>query len=394
MYAQKQKGSSSYEDEDEDEDGLSVGLARNGKTNRWVATSHGPLSRFTVWATFEASDRQRLLIQGGLTFLLAYGAILFGRHTGDSIATIWWVNMYLAYCFLLYSVQRWFWPITVGFGALLAANIAAGNDVSSSILLSLLNLIESVFFAVLAVYILTLQTSGRRVIVRSFFVGSILLGTICVGLIIAVLAVLAGPIVTHLFGGSLGHNIFKWANGDVIGGFAMATFSIGKLIELHLGFKRLSKSPAHFYFVELAYLLLCAYLFAVIPMSNRVEIPHIMFIMLSIPLAFLPSLFQAGSILLVTSALYLYFGSTRGVWSDMNLLFVFVSALVSTSLTIIFVARYLSAQHREAEQRALEFAPNALLTFDRRRRLLSISKFAEEWFDRAPEKLIGKRLLA
>ena len=54
------------------------------------------------------------------------------------------------------------------------------------------------------------------------------------------------------------------------------------------------------------------------------------------------------------------------------------------------VARYVSAKAREAERRALDLAPNALLTLDAQRRVLTISKNAQEWFDASEDKLEGR----
>ena len=59
---------------------------------------------------------------------------------------------------------------------------------------------------------------------------------------------------------------------------------------------------------------------------------------------------------------------------------------------MVLVARYVSAKAREAERRALDLAPNALLTLDAQRRVLTISKNAQEWFDVSEAKLEGRRI--
>jgi len=68
----------------------------------------------------------------------------------------------------------------------------------------------------------------------------------------------------------------------------------------------------------------------------------------------------------------------------------FIITILASVITLVLVARYVSANAREAERRALDLAPNALVTLDAQRRLLTISKNAKEWFDASEAKLEGR----
>ncbi|MDO7631748.1 MAG: PAS domain S-box protein, partial [Loktanella sp.] len=96
----------------------------------------------------------------------------------------------------------------------------------------------------------------------------------------------------------------------------------------------------------------------------------------------------------VTSSIYFYLLQSRlgldGWLTQVKL--TLAITIVASIIILALVARYVSAKAREGEKRALDLASNALLTLDAQRRVLTISKNAQEWFDASEAKLVGRRI--
>lgn len=362
------------------------------------AKPKGLLGRSVYWATFEATDWQRLAIQGFWTFILANCAILLSRQAGDIIASIWWANAYLAYCLLLHPRDQWFKTLLTFYGAVMVANVLADNDPVASTILTSLNTLEGAVIGVAASAILQVEVSGRYITAPRLSMGRLLMGTASILIISLFFGLLAGALLTDLFGGSLvggslGLNVYAWSSGSIMGTFVMAMLGLGRLMEFHWGYKSLGRNPAIYPYLAVSYLLLVSGLYGLLPPPASIAVPHMLFILLSLPLVFLPSLLQAANLFSIVSTVYFYFTTARWTVEDIPFHFLFLIPLVSSAITLVFIWKYLFAHTLEDEQRALTLAPNALLTFDAQGHVLRISKNAEKWFERSPEQLIGKRLV-
>ena len=178
-----------------------------------------------------------------------------------------------------------------------------------------------------------------------------------------------------------------------MGAITILAFSTGKVLELHWGFRRLQPHVPYVGLLAAIYLLAFFSLYAFAPIPKSVPAQHILFIILTIPLAILPSLFQASGLMFLTTNIYYYFST--GYWSNDGTAyqFPFVITASTTVVTLAFIGRHINAKARDAQTRALRFAPNALITLDAGGSILTISKNSSGWFDMANHALVGKNLM-
>lgn len=350
------------------------------------------ISRMEHYAIFGASDGVRLLIQFVVTFALAYGAIALSRQSTDTIATIWWANGYLGYCLLLHPRSTWWKPLSVFYVAVLLANALSQNDVMVSSMLTLINTFEGTVFALVATAIMGLELHGRRLLMKHVSVQRFAYSGVALLCITFVFSVIGGGALSYFFGGDLVENAYAWGSGDVMGAMIVAVLSVGKIIRFHLGYNDLQQWTRSHRWFGVLYIAAIAAFYAFAPVGSNVSIPHMVFIVVSLPLASFPSVLDAARLFAITSTLYFHFGVTRWTQDHFAFQFPFAITLVAFFVTLTILGRKLYARERDQEAKTLQFIPSAILTFDEDRKLLSISKNAEEWFDVPAEKLLGQRL--
>ena len=354
----------------------------------------GVFGRLSAYAIFDAPEWQRYAIQAVVTFALVSGAIALGRMADTPIAAIWWANGYFAYCLVLRPKTQWAASIALFYAVVLFVNFMAGNQFVASTVLSGVNAVEGVVVAILIVAISGVRVHGRQISVERISVGSYT-AVILVGMLVHVFgSLIGGGLVTFLFEGSLALNMLTWGSGGLIGSGTILMLFSGKVLEQHLGFKQLEPRIQRFGLFACLYVGTVFALYAFLPVNALLAAPHIPFVALSIPLMLLPSLHQAGRVFVVTSSIYFYFVQSRlGLdgWLT-QVKFTFIITVIASVITLALVARYVSAKAREAERRTLDLAPNALLTLDAQRRVLTISKNAQEWFEVSETRLVGRRI--
>ena len=352
----------------------------------------GVVGRLAAYAVFDAPEWQRYAIQAVVTFALAYGAIALGRTADTPIAAIWWANGYLAYCLVLRPKTQWAASVVLFYAVVLFVNLLAGNPFVASTVLSGVNAVEGVVIATLIVAIFGLRVHGRQLSSVRISVSSYTALILAVILVNAFGGPIGGGLVTFLFEGSLALNMLSWGSGGLIGSGTILMLFSGKVLEQHLGFKRLEPRIQRFGLIACLYVGTIFALYAFLPVNALLAMPHMPFVVLSLPLVLLSSLYQAGRVFVVTSSIYFYLVQSRlgldGWLTQVKL--TLAITIVASIITLALVARYVSAKAREAETRALDLAPNALLTLDAQRRVLTISKNAQEWFDASEAKLVGR----
>ena len=352
----------------------------------------GVVGRLAAYAVFDAPEWQRYAIQAVVTFALAYGAIALGRTADTPIAAIWWANGYLAYCLVLRPKTQWAASVVLFYAVVLFVNLLAGNPFVASTVLSGVNAVEGVVIATLMVAILGLRLGGRQLSAERISVSNYTALILAVILVHTVSGFIGGGLVTFLFEGSLALNVLSWGFGGLIGSGTILMLVAGKVLEQHLGFKRLEPRIQRFGLVACLYVGTVFALYAFLPVNALLALPHIPFVVLSLPLVLLSSLYQAGGVFLVTSSIYFYLIQSRlgldGWLTQVKL--TLAITIVASIIILALVARYVSAKAREGEKRALDLAPNALLRLDAQRRVLTISKNAQEWFDASEAKLVGR----
>ena len=352
----------------------------------------GVFGRLTAYAVFDAPEWQRYAIQAVVTFALAYGAIALGRTADTPITAIWWANGYLAYCLTLRPKTQWAASVVLFYAVVLFVNLLVGNPFVASTVLSGVNAVEGVVIATLIVAIFGLRLGGRQLSAEWISVGSFTLSILALIAVHAFGSLIGGGLVTFLFEGSLALNMLTWGSGGLMGSVTILMLSAGKLLELHLGFKRLESRIQRFGLFACLYVGTVFALYAFLPVNALLAAPHLPFVVLSLLLVLLPSLFQAAGVFLLTSSIYFYLIQSRlgldGWLSQIKL--TIVITLIASVMALALLARYVSAKGREAERRTLDLAPNALVTLDAQRRVLTISKNAQEWFDASEAKLLGR----
>lgn len=324
------------------------------------------LARLNRYAVYDAPEWQRLGIQAFWTFALAVGAIMLSRSTDMGLASIWWANAYLAYILLLYPRSQWFKPLLTFYVAVVVANLVCGNALIPSSMLAGVNTLEGTLLAAVFAAAHDLRFNGRRVT--------------------------GGGLGKSLFAGDHLAQAITWAGASAVGAAPMITLMGGKLIKDHLGYKDLDTFFGGKPVVLVAYVIGIFGFYAYLPVFVSQSVGNLFFILASLPLVGLGSLFTSGVVLSVTSLIY-FVHSIQQLDEPQQALGVIGTIIVVNFLVgIAILARYRSSRLRDAQQRALEFAPNAILTFDQAGRLKTISKNAMEWFGALPTALVGRSL--
>jgi diguanylate cyclase (GGDEF)-like protein/PAS domain S-box-containing protein len=352
----------------------------------------GIVARMSVYAVFDAPEWQRYAIQAVVTFALASGAIALGRMASTPTSAIWWANGYLAYCLVLRPKTQWAASSALFYATILFVNLLAGNQFVASTFLSGVNAVEGVVIATLIVATAGVQVHGRQISVERMSVSSYTVFLLAGMLVHAFGSLFVGGFVTLFSDGSLVLNMLTLGGGGLIGSGTILLLFAGKVLEQHLGFKRLEPRIQRFGLFACLYVGTVFALYTFLSVNALLAMPHVLFVVLSLLLVLLPSLYQAGSLFVVTSSIYFYLVQSRlgleGWLTQVKL--TFTITIIASLIGLALVARYVSAKAREAEKRALDLAPNALLTLDAQRRLLTISKNAQEWFDVSEAKLLGR----
>ena len=362
---------------------------------RYFGTAYRPsdiVGRMSAYAVFDAPEWQRYAFQAVVTFALAYGAIALGRLADTPIAAIWWANGYLAYCLTLRPKIQWAASVVLFYAVVFFVNLLAGNPFVASTVLSGVNALEGVVIATLIVAIFALQVHGRQLSSARISVHSYTAVIWAVLLVQAFGSLIGGGLVTFLFEGSLARNILTWGSGGLIGSGTILMLCSGKILEQHLGFKPLEPRLQRFRLIACLYVGTVFAIYAFLPINVLLAAPHMPFVVLCLPLVLLPSLYRAGKVFVLTSSIYVYFLQSRLGFDEWptQVKFTLIITILASVITLVLVARYVSANAREAERRALDLAPNALVTLDAQRRVLTISKNAKEWFDASEAKLEGR----
>ena len=361
---------------------------------RYIGNSYRPsgiFGRMSAYAVFDAPEWQRYAIQAVVTFVLAYGAIALGRMADTPLAAIWWASGYLAYCLVLRPKTQWAASVALFYAVVLIAHLMVGNPFIASTALTSVNAVEGFVLAIAITAISGLRVHGRQISAEWISIGSFTLLILVVILVHTVSGFVGGGLVTHLFDGSLALNMLTWGSGGLMGSSTILMLFAGKVLEQHLGFKPLEPIIQRFGLIACLYVGTVFALYAFLPVPALLALPHMPFVILSFLLVLAPSLYQAGRVFVVTSSIYFYLLQSRVSVEEWltQVKFTLVITIIASIITLALVARYGYAKAREAEKRALDLAPNALLTLDAQRRVLTISKNAQEWFEVSEAKLVG-----
>lgn len=379
-----------------DEDGASLAFVpapRSLDVQANTATELSALERGVSALLFSAADWQRYGLQAGLTFLLAYGAILLSRTAESDIATLWWANAFLAINLLLQKDDEFIKTLTVFGLALVAANVFTGNTLKASVLFTVINATEGALIGIMARTVFGIRNTGFSVTITNFSIPRFLFGSALAMIIVGVTSLLGSAIITLGFDAGVFDNVAPWFLGASVGTFTLMPLAGGLVFEVGQRYQKLPPKIPYLGPISIAYTLGVFAFYAFVPTNGPLPVPHMVFILISAPLVMLPSLQLAGAFVFYNSTVYYTFVLSRWVGDGPVLQVPFLIMLIPLLITMAMVTRHQYARRQRAEQRALDFAPNALITLDDEGRVLSISKNAQEWFEVDAATLYGRRLL-
>lgn len=361
------------------------------------AAPKGYLERAIDFLTFKAPQRLRLAVQSALIFAMAFGATRLGTLTEAHVPAIWFANAYLAYLLLLVPVRAWWKTIAVFVAAVFAgmylADPAAGTTPAlSTLLMAGVHGLQGTLLGVLLRLAHGLELKERRIAGGLFDLRHVMIGSGVWFVILAVTATFAERITHGLHGGDPTYHLYVAISSMAMGAAPMIVLIAGTVVKLHFGYKDLPPLLPTGPLVIAVCTVGAAAFYALMPVPEVVAVPHIAFVLMTVPLALMPSLLQAGALLCVISLLYSGFGYARWSGDGMHFQYPFVTVMMSMLVSFTILARYHFTRLRDAEKRALTYAASALLTYDHEGGLLSISKNAQEWFECSAKDMIGKQL--
>lgn len=347
-----------------------------------------------VWLGEKEVIWQRLLLQGVIAFVLSYVAILLSRQFNGAIANIWWANVYVAYCLLFYPVRKWLRPVIFLYASVLFANLVSGNNFRDSSILGVINVVESTFISILAIFITAILARSSIVKERIIYIFPIIAFILSMTLVMLSFSIIGGSFVTYRFGGSLAQNIFVWGSGSINGGFPIAVYFLGRLIQRQFIFGDHVQSNTYKYFYDFSYLLFAAIALVFVDHYGQDQWIHILFILMSILLCFLPSLVRAGGLLLFITFAYIYLGSARSYGDTSPIEYSFFVWVVSSCLGVVFILRYSLLRSKFRQSELLENLSVGWCALDGEFHILKASVYSEMWFDCGDKDLLGKSFLS
>ena len=380
-----------------DEQGNSLAFVpapRNLDVEASTGTELSTFERGVGSLLFRTDDWKRYATQAGLTFLLAYGAILISRTAESDIAMLWWANIHLAFTIFNQKDAQYLKTLATFAVVLVAANITAGNTLLASVLLTAVNATEGALIGILVRTVFGLQNTGLLLtMTQTFTIRCLMLFIALATGVLGLTAIIGSALIGLVFDVGVFDNIAPWFFGSVLGMFSLMPLLVGLILEVGLRYEKLTPKIPYLGPLCILYAFGVFSFYAFAPTSLPFFVPHMLFIVTSIPLVLLPSLKLAGALTFFNSFVYYTLAHSRWVGDGPTVPISFLMVLVPSLITIGLMARHQYARSKRAEQRALDFAPNALLTLDDDGRILSISKNAQEWFEVDASRLYGKRLL-
>jgi diguanylate cyclase (GGDEF)-like protein/PAS domain S-box-containing protein len=237
-----------------------------------------------------------------------------------------------------------------------------------------------------------LRLVGRHVLIRPAHLARLLPALVLALAIPWLMAPLAGGTLSLLYQGPVWGHSYAWATASMTGSTLVLPLALGIFLELHTGYHRLKPQGPYFAWLEAAYLAVWGLLYLALPLSE-LRWPHIFFALLTLPLAFVPSLAQAARMLAFAAFLHVYAGAQRAAALDASQAqYAIVIFLIAVTVSAAIIGRFLMAQKQAEFQDTLELAPTGLITLDAGGRILTASENVQTWLDARLDDLKGRPL--
>lgn len=326
------------------------------------------------------------------TAALALGSIILSSTGDERFATIWPVNAFLAYWFVVNPVSRW--PRILGYFyvTLLSVNLGVGSQLQVSAMLVGFDAIEGVALALLIRQIYGLRVQNRVVHINTLTITQVVFGVLGSLIAMALTSIVGGGIVSYAFGGEFLPNAWIWFFASAVGSAMLYPIALGYLMEVHWGFPPLRSLIRQNWLILLPSWIA---FWVALPFAANVATGFPMLTYLSLALVGLlfSSLWRAGVHFAVLSILFVLFPKFLPVTLELvepTLLVVQVTLLMI--IAVVFVVRSLQERaQREIDLIAAE-GPGNIVTLDYTGAIVTCSQPISLMTGQAKVQLIGQNL--
>ena len=365
-------------------------LPRAALKSVYATPLNDPMLRSIRYWHFEAPEWQRYAMVASLTFGLSLAAIFISRTTQSHVATIWWANAYLAYCLVQRRPPKWLPTIVVFSVALYLANMVAGVGWLPSVLLGVVNATEGFFLALVLAATLNLRVRSGRVLIENESLRRLLPTGLAGAACILLMAPLGGGTVALLFGGDLVVHIRSWGLASLMGSVMVLALALSIFAQVHTGYPSpRPRSPKDSWIS--VFLLVAPLLIMYYSIGPVYQFPAIALAAFSLPLFFLPSLWDAMRIFVVIVPVLWVLGNQR--WQgDYSFQVATAIILLSTFFVAVFVTRTRLALEKHQHDLALGLTPTGLVTLDSYGRIATASASVPGWLEIDPDAVKGRAL--
>ena len=321
---------------------------------------------------------------------VALGAMVLSRTGDGQLATFWPVNALLGYWLIITPMGRWARVLSYFYVTLLSVNLIMDNPLAASAMLTVVNAFEAVTATLVFRTVLGMFVKDRLVHITRVTIPTLLTATGASVLSLLGLALLGGIIIRHFFGGSLLANSWTWFNGSALGWLPIMPISVGILMEMHWGYPKLKSILKPFWLVLPG---LCLAFWGGLQ-AHFLESPVVLFVALSSLGVFLPSLWQAGTVvacLNIILSYWLHFNSAFNRVSPQG--YSVILFMLCTVILGVFILRKTQARmERELDLIAIE-GPSNTVILDAAGNIVSSTERLAELVGQKRAELIGQNLM-
>ena len=315
--------------------------------------------------TFRSNIKTRLLLNGITTYFVMVVAVVFLTPGEIAMPILYPGTAILAASLIFFPNSSWHKLLLLHATANLCAFLSIQSSVSEAVPLILWRLIEGYLLGLSVNHGFRLKLTHNRIQMRRFK-QSIALRSVFSSIAVLISTSLVGAILLRVVSDLPLIQGFKfWAASTLISSGSVYLIFFGILLEVHLGFPRLIMNRIKSIALPAAHacIVSAVYIFGA-KFSDNASIPHLFFVLLSLPLLYWNSLFVAS----INHAYLVLIFSTLGLSNWINsdvytLQFTILAPVITAAVGLILTSRIIRQRDIRERRSLIDESPAMLVSY-------------------------------
>lgn len=315
--------------------------------------------------TFRSNINTRLLLNGITTYFVMVVAVIFLTPGEIAMPILYPGTAILAASLIFFPDSSWHKLLLLHATANLCAYLSIQSSVSQAIPLILWRLVEGYLLGLSVIRGFRLRLNHNRIQMRRFK-QSIALRSVFSSVAVLMSTSLVGAILLRVVSDlPLAQGFKFWAASTLISSGSVYLIFFGILLEVHLGFPRLIMSRIKSIALPVmhACVVTAVYIFGA-KFSDNTSIPHLFFVLLSLPLLYWNSLFVAS----INHAYLVLIFSTLGLsnWINSDIYteqFTILAPVITAAVGLILTSRIIRQRDIRERRSLIDESPAMLVSY-------------------------------